>query len=373
MNVGNVYERLNNVPKAIEHYDKCLALLEKAGIRSEAVESLRSSEAKLKATLVPHEVVLPSVRNYSNGELYKDLKRDLTFDETKLLTDPIEITPEMKKWAVELVGGSKTDIERAKRIFEGLRQHVDLFAGNRVRTAREVFIAWPEPKDSFTCQEYSLLYIALARYAGLDVHAVTVDEDYKGIRVIHMCVGLKSGEKGYLIDPAYHWFGVPHKKFSILDDRQLTAVALGQQLDNVGKLKVAIKIDPKCHVARMNLVQMLALGGDLVGAHKEMADAFNLDSNRWEAAFTKGTLARIEGDINSAVLSFQEAVRMNPDYGPLHFFLGMGLYKQGKLIESRDELRRSLENESGNASGLVALDLIAEINQSLLTKAISTK
>ena len=142
--------------------------------------------------------------------------------EYKLVINPLASTPAMDRWAQELTRGATNDLDRARKIFDALARHLDTGEAG-TRTAQEVFAAWNDPAQSFCCQEYAKLYIALARAVGVKAFYVHLEKDYSGDIVYHDCAAVFIGDKALLVDPAYQWFGAPHKEYVVLDDVQAIA------------------------------------------------------------------------------------------------------------------------------------------------------
>src|SRR5439155_19460373 len=156
----------------------------------------------LKATLTPHFIAASPPKAFSRDAVEKILKERLTAREYLLVANPLEASSKLKKWAKELAGGSATEQEKATRLYQGLARHVDINTGAGKRTALETFDEWKNPGASFTCQEYALLYVVLARAVGLNAYFVLVEKDYRGSTVSHACAGVFIDGKALLVDPA---------------------------------------------------------------------------------------------------------------------------------------------------------------------------
>ena len=113
----------------------------------------------------------------------------------------------MRAWAVQLAGDAATDEEKARRLFAGLEHHLDIGKHGGLRTALQTFADWKKPDVAFTCQEYTFLYLVLARDLGLKCWYVLVNKDYTGTVVDHACACVVIGGKALLVDPTYQWFG----------------------------------------------------------------------------------------------------------------------------------------------------------------------
>ena len=297
------------------------------------------------------------------------LRQRLTPAEFKLVINPLASTPKMDRWAQELTRGATNDLDKARMIFQALSRHLDTGEAG-TRTAQEVFAAWNDPAQSFCCQEYAKLYIALARAVGLNVFYVHLEKDYSDEIVYHDCAAVFVGGKAWLVDPAYQWFGAPHKEYVVLDDVQAVAHHFYQpakQGDQVARCRLAAKLHPDTAWGQLHLVGALIKANEFVEAGKTLKVAQQLEPGRWDYYTYQGFLAARTGDLEGGAASLRKALELNPKHGPTHLILGYVLTKQGKLQAARDEYRLALlydtmlsaEEKAG------ALRAIAEINERL--------
>jgi tetratricopeptide (TPR) repeat protein len=246
------------------------------------------------------------------------------------------------------------------------------------RTAQEVFAAWNDPAQSFCCQEYAKLYIALARAVGIRAYYVHLERDYSGDIVYHDCAAVFFGDKAVLVDPAYQWFGAPHKEYVVLDDVQAIAHHFYQPStkDNeVARCRLAAKLHPDTAWGQLHLVGALIRADEFIEAGKTLKLAQQLESGRWDCATYQGLLAFKTGDLDGAAASLRKALELNPRHGPSHLIFGVVLSKQHDLEAARDEYRLALlygtmlssEERAG------ATRAIAEINEVLPEKAEGRK
>ncbi len=216
------YAALHETPLALEHLERFVALARKEGLAPKTVDYMEEIGRGLKATLTPHEITASRPTTYTQQSLDAALRQRLTPAEYKLVVNPLASTPAMDRWAQEMTRGATNDLEKARMIFQALTRHLDT-GEIGTRTAQEVFAAWNDPAQSFCCQEYAKLYVALARAVGVQAFYVHLEKDYAGEIVYHDCAAVFIGDKALLVDPAYQWFGVPHKEYAVLDDVQAIA------------------------------------------------------------------------------------------------------------------------------------------------------
>ncbi len=117
------------------------------------------------------------------------------------------------------IHGIADEYARAKALFdwvEGNIRYDHQKPTGTYRTAHEVFIL-----EEGVCGEMAYLYITMARLAGLTAKYVEVDRDFSGKDVHHACAAVYPCQQEVFVDPAYHRFGVRHKAYRILDDREM--------------------------------------------------------------------------------------------------------------------------------------------------------
>ena len=363
------YVALHETPLALEHLEKFVALARPAGLAPKLVDYTEECGRELKARLTPSEVVaaLPTV--YTRQSLDAALRQRLTSVEYKLAVNPLASTPAMDLWAQELTRGATNELDRARKIFDALARHLD--AGEAgARTAQEVFAAWNDPAQSFSCQEYAKLYLALARAVGLQAFYVHLEKDYSGEIVYHDCAAVFIGDKALLVDPAYQWFGAPHKEYVVLDDLQAIAhhfyqpSAKGQ---GVTRCRLAAKLHPNTAWGQLHLVGALLKANEFDEARKVLKHAQQLEPGRWDSCTYQGFLAAKTGDLNGAAASLRKALEINPRHGPTHLILGWVLCQQNKLEAARDEYRLAVLYDTvlSPEEKTAALRAIAEINERL--------
>jgi len=184
--------------------------------------------------------------DYAEQAFTRELREKLAPDEASLVINPLASTPEMDRWAKELTAAATNDLQKAKVLFDVLVTHLSTTPVQFTQppTARQVFEAWNTSDPSFGCQDLAFLYVALARAAGINAYHVAVEEDCRGMNVLHGCAAVFIGGRALLVDPAYSSFGISHKRFKVLSDVQTEAVYLsGKQ--NLQMCRIASKLAPR--------------------------------------------------------------------------------------------------------------------------------
>jgi tetratricopeptide (TPR) repeat protein len=275
----------------------------------------------------------------------------------------------MDRWGRELTAGAAGDLAKAGMLFDALLRRVGTGeAAEGMRTAREVFAAWKDPTQSFSCQEDAKLYVALARAAGLKAFYVHLERDYEGDCVYHDCAAVFCEGKAYLVDLAYLWFGPPHREYLVLDDVQTIAHQLFQASEtgaNVARCQLATKLHPDLAWGQMQLTAAYISENQLESARKALAAALQFEPNRWDGPYYEGLIAAKAGKPEAAVEYFRKSIEINPKFGETHLLLGLILGKQDKLKEAREELRLALLYDLSAQERKEANRLIAKTNEQL--------
>ena len=366
------YVALHETPLALEHLEKFVALARKQGLAPGMVDSIALFGQELKARLTPSEITASPPVVYNRQTLSAALRQRLTPAEYEQVIDPLASTPAMDRWAEELTRGATNDLDKAKMIFHALSRHLDT-GETGTRTAREVFSAWNDPAQSFCCQEYAKLYIALARAVGVKAFYVHLEKDYSGDIVYHDCAAVFIGDKALLVDPAYQWFGAPHKEYQVLDDVQAIAHHFYQPSTKgveVARCRLAAKLHPDTAWGQLHLVGALIKAGEYVEAGKTLRIAQQLEPGRWDSYTYEGFLAARTGDLDRAAASLRKALELNPHHAPSHLILGWVLSQKHDLDAARDEYRLALQYSTllSPEEQTAALRAIAEINEKLPSK-----
>src|SRR5262249_15186836 len=150
------------------------------------------------------------------------------------------------------------------------------------------------PKETFCCQDYTKLLIAGARDTGLKAFYTHLERDYAGKIVYHDCAVIFAGGEALLVDPAYHWFGAPHKQFVVLDDIQAIAHHLYQGPNGSNRLaeaKVAVKLHPDTAWGRIILARAFLAQNYSSEAETELRKSQEIEPGRWDSCFLQGQIA----------------------------------------------------------------------------------
>ena len=334
--LAEAYDKLSEASLAVDHYEKFISIAKRQGIEPERLKSYQISLDAWKARLVPVYFNLAPPTNYSEQTFAAVLQQKLSREELTLVVNPLTRTLEMDHWAKELTAGATNDVQKAKMLFDGLACHVDV--GLRAygkRTAADVFADWDKPGASFPCMDYALLYVSLARAAGLRTYFVLVQQECDDRKVPHACASVVVGDQILLVDAAYRWFGAPHKQFALLDDVQASAAWLSYQGD-LARCQIARKLAPDLTVTQESLFLLLAAANRWDEAGGILPALQRLDKTGVMANFAQGSIAWHNGSLDEAVGFLRKAVELDPDQGEPQLLLGY-------IYWERFQLRPALE------------------------------
>ena len=366
--VAQAYERMREIPLAIEHYEKLVTQIKELGGDTRAIHAFEEITKHLKASLTPIFIEASMPKIYTEQSLQDALQERLTEEGSAMVVNPIASNQEMKHWAKQLTEGASNDLDKAKALFDALAGRLQTGGGRGTRTAREVFAVWDKPEVSFICQEYAKLFIALARDVNLKAFYVHVDKDYRGKTVPHDCTAVFADGKALFVDPSYQWFGVPHKDFVILDDLQTIAHHFFQPTDadrDVPRCRLAAKLHPDSAWGQLKLFWALFKAEQWDEARTALDVASRLEPNRWDVYMWQGVMADHDGNMETALYYLQKSLGSNPESAFAHCFYGSLLDKMGKLKEARDEFRAGLRYEPQSDVAEVARRAIAQINEQI--------
>lgn len=352
--LAEAYASVGNLAEALQHYRRVLAEAREAGLGEARVKWVEETVRELERRSEPVPVAAEKPRQFLPGELQTALRERLTAEEVASAVNSLAATPEMVRWARELVAGAESDLVRARKLFDTLAARPKA-AGAGTRTAQEVFAAWNDLDRVFVCQEYAKLFVALARSADLPAFYVHVERDYSGRVVDHDCAVVFAEGKAWLVDPTYAWFGVPHREFRVLDDLQTIAHHAfqphGGGLD-AARCRAGCKLDPDFAWGRINLVLALIQTNKLGEARTELDLVRRSAPDYWRGLAAEGFLAFKQERFDRAVEWLQRAVKANPDHADARLLLGEALFRTGQRAAAREELlaglRRSFRPGSNN-------------------------
>ncbi|MBP8302675.1 MAG: tetratricopeptide repeat protein [Phycisphaerae bacterium] len=340
--VADTYRVLGEKPKAIDAYRQLLDVGRQIGADPKKVDAYEQTMKALRASLTPTFIQADMPQTFSDEALDKALRERLTDEEMKAVTYPLRFTPQMKAWAEELTKGASTDLDKAKALFDGLTRRVEASEGYQTRAAEEVYAAWQKPAERFWCGDYTVLYVALARSAGLKAFFTRVDNDFNGQVVSHACAAVFADGKVLLVDASSNWFGVPHRRYHVMDDLGVAAYYLmtRTQPDDLG-CRLALKVCPSMVRARLAWIEQ----SDPDTARRELEAMSEPDPNTYDAYMywlLRAGVALYDNRADLAEAHLRKAISAAPGLFWAHHRLGTLLQAQSRLLDARKEFQWSV-------------------------------
>ena len=357
--LAEAYAKLPEASWAVEHYEKLLSVGKRQGMEPDQLKSWQDSLESWKAKLAPIYLAAALPLDYSQEILRAVLRQRLSPEELSLVVNPLTRTAEMELWAKELTAGGADELQKAKMLFDGLARHVDVgLETTDKRTAAEVFADWHKPGASFSCIDHALLYVSLARAAGLRAYVALVQQECDDRKLWHACAGVVLGGRTLLADPAYRWFGAPHKKFALLDDVQVAAAYLSGQGD-LARCQIACKLAPDLVLSQANLFFLLTGTNRWEEARPLLRRIEQLDATGVMANFARGSMNWHDGNLDEATILLRKALELDPDQGEADLLLGYIYWQRAQFRPAltcyRDALNGRLRTEDiQNAHDAVA-------------------
>jgi tetratricopeptide (TPR) repeat protein len=341
--LARVHTSLHDTAEAVHWFEELIAGAEEVGFLSPVVDEAKAALRDLKPRLAPRFVTASPPRAFSRKDLEGGLRAAQPGAQSGSITNPFAATPAMASWAKQLIAGADGDMEKAQRLFSGLTRSIEpgFGPGYSHRTAEEAFQAWRDPKASLTCQDYTFLYVALAREVGLKAYYALVNRDYQSNLVLHACAGVLIGERALLVDPSYYWFGVPHTEFEFQNDLEAVALYLAASGIPVGQ-QAALKLLPDRAMPRFMVATALAQGGDLERARSVLAEGLKMDSQSWVSLFARGAVEFDAKNGRAAVKYLRQCLHLQPNFPLIHYALARAYELVEQPREACDEYRAYL-------------------------------
>ncbi len=365
MDLGSIHGQEGRYSDAVNEFSKAIELNPHADFIAAAKDRLARSRAKLNTTHI-HYIDFAPPQDYTESTLSEALRQKLTPEEFKLVVNPLVSTPEMDRWARTLTTNATNDEARARILFETLAYNA---AGENqqsmqmaIRTARETFAVWNKPDAASNCQDYEYFYVALARAIGIRAYAVDVQEDVNGEKIPHACAAIIIEGKGLLVDPTVPWFGVPHKRFTLMDDLQASAIYVGQ-IPGLKYSEIASKLAPDVALVQLNLFEKLTAEGRLKEARALLPRLKPLGINEATGDYAEARLALLEGNPENAIELLLKAIAIDPNESTYHIRLANAYAQEGRLPAALESLQNALKYPMTTEEAVLPRRLVANTNE----------
>jgi tetratricopeptide (TPR) repeat protein len=365
--IAETYEMLEQRSEAIDHYERLIALAEKLQMNPNSIRAFARRVERLKAALSPKFVEAPVPQRYMRDALDKALHERLTDDERRYVVYPFACTAEMNAWAERLTSGAATDVDKAKAIFDELTRRAGANGLPSARTAEEVYRLWGHTETPLMCGDQTVLFIALARAAGVDAFFTYVGKDPEGGVTHHACAAVHADGRMWLVDPTWHWFGIPHQEFSVLDDlRTIATFCFIADTEKAPHCRAGLKLYPESVFGRLSLVNALRESKQMQEASDLLEAMAEPQGPSWNCHFfhlLRGVIAGNRGDFEQAGRDLAEALAAYSESDAAHFHLGLLLERRGQLRQAREAYRAALTCLISPETADMVRRRLAELNE----------
>lgn len=115
------------------------------------------------------------------------------------------------------------------------------------------------------------------------------------------------------------------------------------------QLEQVINLSPNGeHNIFLLITSLLSKESDKQTALDVMKELVATRKDNPEALYAYAQLALIVGDLDAASTSAQEVIKLRPEWADAHILYSNALYRQGKKVQSMEELKKAIENNPSN-------------------------
>ncbi|MGA2175354.1 MAG: tetratricopeptide repeat protein [Verrucomicrobiota bacterium] len=289
-------------------------------------------------------ISIPSVQDFTEAVLTAACRQKLSPDELKLVINPLLGSPEIDHWALQLTTEATNDEAKAEILFEALAHRArksNARTEGAMRTAREAFAAWNSPEEPLYCMDYAFLYVVMARAVGIKAYDVYVEKEADGQEAPHACAAIILKNKSLLVDPGWLWFGVPHKKFIVLNDLQATGIYMGQ-LPDMKDSEIACKLAPNFALVQLNFFEHLVENGRLNEAQEVLPIIKRLDTNAATGDYVGAKLSLLQNRPEDAIDLLLKAIAINSHESTYYTSLAEAYVEAGKVTNALESYQNAL-------------------------------
>jgi tetratricopeptide (TPR) repeat protein len=138
-----------------------------------------------------------------------------------------------------------------------------------------------------------------------------------------------------------------------------TLKSAGRISEAVEQYRAAIRLNPGYVSAHVNLGNIYAEQGDLIGASRELQTAVSLAPNLADAWYNLGAIYLRMREPAKAVPQFTRVLALRPDYASAHDNMGIALLSTGAREQALEHFRHAVRLEPANAQFRSHLELAA--------------
>jgi tetratricopeptide (TPR) repeat protein len=271
----------------------------------------------------------------------------------EVMTLPAELR---QRVALEVVAPTRSDTQRLQRLTDFMFRPEGLGMQYRHDATSTVEHAYLTRQAN--CLTFTLLFIALAREAGLDAYAQEIDQtlawhqqDSTIYRTNHVNAGVKADARRYTVDVGSDSLIARDPPQRVSDRRLLSHfynnraadLMANQSLAQAGDhMRIALELDPLYANSWSNYGVLHLRLGDLDAARGAYDRALELDPHHAAALFNRLTLAERTGDTRGEA-DYRRRLDRARARDPFHqFLLAADHERHGRYAEAVEHYRRAI-------------------------------
>ncbi len=261
----------------------------------------------------------------------------------------------------EVLTGNPSQMQRLQRLLRLLSDAPGL--GMHYREDASHTVAQAYAAREANCLSFTLLFLALAREAGLTAYPQGIDQTLAwhqdGGTIYysnHVNAGVRIGGQRYTVDVAGDSVMSVHPPVPISNDRLLAhyynnnaveRMQRGETTSAMRYMQLALDLDPGYAIHWSNAGVLHLRDGDLAAAGRAYAAALELDPESAEALFNMANLYRLRGNRRREA-EFQHRLGLVQEKDPLHHFLRALEYeKNGDYANATERYRQAIRLHPG--------------------------
>ncbi len=292
--------------------------------------------------------------------------------EMSTFVQPLELTPEMKRWAWANVRANASEKDRMFDLMNALVKKEGLavrYERDRTGTAREVF-----ETGEANCLSFTTLFIALTREVGVRTYFLSVERDARFakagdlvVRWEHVTAGWGAAHARTVLEFGFIPGDVRYRSATQISD--LTALAMfysnrgaeallaGDKEEALRWVETSVILDPGWSHAWLNLGVVRRRLGDLAGAEEAYRRGLEADPEHVQLLGNLATLLRLRGELDAAGELLRLLDRKSNRNPFTYLTLGDMALREERLEDARRFYNRALQLNRKNAESKAAMGL----------------
>lgn len=273
------------------------------------------------------------------------------------------VPPELKALVQERVNASSPNqLQRLRRLMELMSISPDglnlQYNDQATQTVEQAYAS-----RQANCLTYTLVFLALAREAGLDAHPQEIEEtlawqqrDDIVYRSNHANAAVRIAGRRFVIDVGSRFVIARHPARAISERRLLAQyynnraaqlMSLGELPDALAHARIAIELDPTYPTTWSNTGVLRLHSGDIGGAEQAYKTALSLAPGHSSALFNLVSLYKRTGD-HKREIQFRRQLDKVQSQDPFHqFLLAAELENKGEYAQAIQHYKRAIRLHGG--------------------------